>query len=110
MHSQIGTEIVGVDFEGLGVSDEDIANLVHLPRVRFLNLKRTLITDAALQHVVRLRLLLCLDLSETAVTDASLPCLRSCKELRVLTLRGTVVTNEAIIKLNEELPKCDVYR
>lgn len=119
-----GTSVVEVDLAagGLAVTDEDLAVLRSLPRVRVLNLARTGITDAGLEHLSNLNDLsyLCLvrcridgsglrhvrhlpidglNLNWTQLKDANLEHVGAMTRLGSLTMQDTPITGRGLVYL-----------
>ncbi len=80
---------------GTEIGDDTLETISTLPRLAFLDLQQTKITDAGLKHLTRLGLD-GLYLGQTAVTDAGIAHLRNMVGLRSLSLRKTQVTDAAL--------------
>ncbi|MFM8252000.1 MAG: leucine-rich repeat domain-containing protein [Planctomycetota bacterium] len=84
----------------LTVTDEDLASLMPIPKLRQLSLGRTSVTDEGLkpltEHVGRLEWL---DLSHTAITDDGWNVFASATKLRQLFLERTAITNDTLRRL-----------
>jgi Leucine Rich Repeat (LRR) protein len=85
-------DVVYVDLSATAVSDQDLARLRGLPRLRFLSLANTRVTDAGLQSLAELTRLERLDLSGTQASDACLPDLGKLTNLIDLRLGSTMST------------------
>ena len=66
------TQVQELDLEGIPLTDDGLAHLAGLVRLRILNLGNTRLTDAGLEHLGGLVQLQSLDLNHTQVTDAGL--------------------------------------
>ncbi len=69
------------------------------PRLCWLRLRGTKLTDRGAATLAHFRALRRLDLSDTAITDAALPALERLPELRVLDLHHTPVGDDAVSAL-----------
>jgi predicted negative regulator of RcsB-dependent stress response len=106
----IGT-VESVDFWNPSqVTDDDVAHLAQLPRLKHLNLTDTQVTDAGLKHLAGLKDLSGLTLDNTQVTDAGLVHLAGLKGLRHLNVYRTLVTDAGALELQESLPNCRIGR
>ncbi|HVA50298.1 MAG TPA: protein kinase [Pirellulales bacterium] len=88
----------------LSVYDDSLARFRHCPRLDFIDLKRTLISDAGLVYLAPLSMLRHLDLRETDVSDAGVQRLAALKLLERLDLSGTRVSNAALPTLATAFP------
>lgn len=70
------------------MTDADVAHLVGLPKLVSLDLRDTLVTDAALPHLKQLKRLERLELNERSSADANV------KELQRALLRTDIRNNE----------------
>jgi HEAT repeat protein len=86
------------------VSDDELALLAEMPRLRTLILSRSGVTDAGLAHIGKLTQLESLWLDETAITDAGLPQLRWLANLKLLYLAKTPTTEQGRAALQPSLP------
>jgi len=93
--------ITEVDLMVSDTTDEDLAQLASLKRLRKLDLRMTRVTDAGLCHLRGFRFLEELVLDKTAVTDQGLECLKALSGLRNLNLVNTGVTDRALELLRE---------
>jgi uncharacterized protein (TIGR02996 family) len=81
-----------LDFSGTRLTDDDLAALAVLPRLRRLTLADTAVSDAGCASLARLPSLERLDLRRTAVTDRGLARLASAPRLVALVVEGASVT------------------
>lgn len=100
--------VVSLDLSRTSVTDDGLAALDGLTRLRRLRLDWTAVTDAGLRHVSRLPSLELLNLVGTAVTDAGLARLASLAGLRRLFLWHTGVTPAGADALRAELPELEL--
>lgn len=73
-----------LDFSGSDLSDESLANVVNLSKLRALIVAGTQITDSGLKRVSRMRTLRALDVSRTGITDDALPVIAKMPMLVIL--------------------------
>jgi hypothetical protein len=99
--------VVYVNFEGVAVTDADVAHLSNLSHIKYLFLNGESVTDASLVHLKRLTKLTELHLVDTAVTDAGMIRLSEFTELRNLSLQGTKVTDAGMLYVRN-LPNLEV--
>ncbi len=95
-----------VDFRRTSITDAALESLVGSPQLIGLELEGTRITDGGLKMVHRLSHLQWLGLKNTQVSDAGLRYLAGLNQLRGMDLRGTRVSDEGVKKLQEALPDC----
>jgi Leucine-rich repeat (LRR) protein len=93
--------VIGVNLSLTQVSDEGLAQLERLPKLKRLSLNNTPITDAGLEHLKGLKELQKVYAVDTKITDAGLEHLKELKSLEVLSLVGTQVTDDGLEKLKE---------
>lgn len=119
----------GLVLDGTKISAAGLEQLGGLPKLRSLSLNRTSITDSGLRHLRALpklkslaigysrvtgQGLVCLQgLTEVSlegadVTDASLDFLRQLPKLVCVNLRNTKIAAEAVRRLEQSLPKCEI--
>ena len=98
-----------LELNGTEVTDAGLENLKGLDHLLTLGLFATKITDAGLEHLKGLNRLQQLRLDGTHVTDTGLEYLKGLKQLEVLSLGGTKVTDAGGKKLQQALPKCQIY-
>ncbi len=87
-----------------GISDAALEHIAGHSRLEWLNLVGTPITDAGLRHLDPSAPLKRLNLRNTLVTDASVPQLARLKQLESLDLRGTRVSRGGLALLRKLLP------
>lgn len=89
------------------VSDDDLALLAELPRLRRLNLSGSGITDAGLTHFAKLTQLESLSLNETSISDVGLEQLKTLVNLKSLGVYKTRTTEAGLEALDQALPKLE---
>jgi hypothetical protein len=106
-----GQPLLRADLAYTPVTDDDLAALQGLSRLRSLNLDGAgNLSDKGLEHLKDLASLRSLSLASTAVTDAGLERLQGLKELRTLNLWETHVSDTGVHSLRQKLPKVNVLR
>ncbi len=80
----------------LNVSDDDLAGIPSLDRLRNLSIGRTSVTDAGLMHLAGAKNLEWLDLSGTSVTDKGAAIIADMPRLTQLFLEGTKITDASL--------------
>jgi len=88
-----------VEFCSCDVTDQGIARLQRLHRLKYLGLSGTLITDAGLASLKSLKGLRYLDLSNTGLTGAGLARINDLHELWLLDLSRTKVVGAGLLHL-----------
>ena len=101
--------VVRVRLNDTRVTDKDLEHLRGLTALRRLDLHRTAVTDEGLRHLRGLTRLNRLYLTGTRVSDKGLVHLTGLTELEYLHLGRTRVTAEGVEKLQEKLPKAQIY-
>lgn len=96
---QAGDPIVTIHLQGSAYSDADLKEIANLPKLRFLNLTKTKITDDGLAHLAGMPQLRHLHLAETSITGVGLVHLAPLKELRSLKLHRTKLTDDSLVHL-----------
>ena len=103
-----------------GFGDDDLKFLKDYPSVKLLLIESKMITDAGLEHVKPLKNLEELDLSlchgeadksgkfSGGITNAGLATLKGIPTLKRVGLQATRVTDEAVDRLQRDLPKCRI--
>lgn len=86
-------------------TDHDLAAVKLFPKLKWLRLTDTAITDDGLKHLQGLTDLQYLCLQRTAVTDTGLLHLRRLTELQDLDVEKTQVTDKGVRQLQQALPK-----
>jgi serine/threonine protein kinase/Leucine-rich repeat (LRR) protein len=95
--------------QGTGISDEDLARLASLTRLRHLQASdNRRLTDTGLTHLAALPRLACLDISNTGLTDRGLQAFAASPRLAFLNVKGTQVTAAAVANLRRALPDCEI--
>ncbi len=102
--------IVTDDLNGTDVSDSDLVHLAKIPRIRYLRLARTNVTDKGMEAVRDLSYLESLDISGTQVSDDGLMLLSEMPSLRVIDVAATGVTSDGIARFKKFAPRCVVKR
>lgn len=100
---------------GSQVTDEGLKHLAGLTNLKALGLDNTQVTDEGLQHLVKLTSLTELKMYETFITDAGLVALAGMTELSKLQVRGTGVQDAGLAHLKhlsklKQLPSCGKSR
>ena len=99
----------GLDLSRMEITAVGLAPVARLPKLRRLNLSRSLrIDDNAGQYLVAMKELEVLDLSETAVTDTLMQRLEGMRQLKTLLLDGTKVTPARVEAFRTAHPDCRV--
>jgi hypothetical protein len=80
----------------LNVTDNDLAGIPSLDRLRNLSLGRTSVTDAGLAHLAGAKSLEWLDLSGTPITDKGAAIIADMTRLTQLFLEGTKITDASL--------------
>jgi hypothetical protein len=91
-------------------TDEVLAQVGRLPRLKQLHRPGFVVTDAGLAHLGRLSNLQLLSLDDTQVTDAGLAHLKGLSGLRWLKLTRTKVTDAGVAELRKSIPQLQVIR
>lgn len=91
-------------------TDHDLEAVKLFPKLKWLRLTDTAITDDGLAHLQGLTDLQNLCLRRTAVTDAGLAHLRGLTELQDLDLEKTKVTDQGVRQLQQALPNARIER
>ena len=99
-----------LDVTGTDITDSGLKCLEGLTHLEGLLLSGTKITDAGLEHVKDLCGLDILQLSETSIDDHGLACLTKMNHLRFLGVVDTMVTDAGIENLKRALPNLHVIR
>ena len=86
-------EVVELNLAASNVGDDDLKELVKLPKIKILSLNGTKVTDKGIERLEQLKNLVELDLSLTATDGSSL---KKCKSLRKLSLGGTKATDGSV--------------
>jgi len=108
--SGIDKAIVTVWLGDKPVSDRELADLVGLKRVEYIDLYGTPIGDEGLQHLAQIPSINELQLSRTKVTDKGLRQLASMPNLVGLHVHNTAVTDDGAEQLRKALPNVRVSR
>ncbi len=91
--------ITDLSLEKTPTGDDELAQIVALKRLEWLNLYRTRVTDGGLGHLAQLPRLAHLPLGETGVSDDGLKILGGIGSLEYLGLRKTAVTDAGLREL-----------
>jgi hypothetical protein len=100
--------VIGIDFFGTDIGDNDLEVLSSFPDLQTLGLSGTKVTDAGLAHLVGLKKLNTLKLGFTNITDHGLITLAKLSGLQSLDLLRTKVTSVGVAELQKALPRADV--
>lgn len=88
------------------IGDPSIKHLARLPSLEHLSLMRTGVTDAGMKDIVAMPKLKQLDLNDTALTDVGLMTLVGAKKLEMLVVDRTKVTEAGLKAFREARPEC----
>lgn len=104
-------DVRGVELLNSPLTDRSLATLVELPKLRWLYLGRSQISNAGLAMLCRLTQLETLGLEGTPITGAGLRQITGLAELRELRLGRTAIGDEALAQLVEfpSLVRLDLY-
>jgi Leucine-rich repeat (LRR) protein len=91
------------------ITDAGLETIRGLTHLRSLDLNGTRITDAGLQHIKDMATIERLSLANTRITDAGLDNLKGLPQLTNLDLDGTRVTDEGVRRLQQGLPRCELF-
>ena len=108
--SGIDKAIVTVWLGEKPVTDRELAELVGLKQLEYIDLYGAPITDEGLQHLAQIPSINELQLSRTKVTDQGIQQLASLPNLVGLHVRNTLVTDRGAEELGKALPNVRVYR
>jgi hypothetical protein len=99
--------------DGTTVTDDGLAHMENLVSLERLQLDRTAITDRGLEHLGKLTSLEILSLTGTRIRGdtSALEHLHGLKKLKhlILNLVPSAETNEALTRLRESLPGCEIW-
>jgi hypothetical protein len=101
------TSLEHLAFCATGLVDDDLRHLKNLPKLKFLNLSSTDVTDRGVAVLTNLHLI-SLHLEQTAVSDASAESLAKIKTLMYLCLDEGAMSESALQRIREALPDCKV--
>jgi hypothetical protein len=87
---------VGLHNHNDNLSDVDLAGLVNLHDLQFINFAQSQITDAGLDVISRLQTVTFLDVSHTPITDAGVAKLAAMRSLEHLNVANTRITRESL--------------
>ncbi len=82
-----------------GIDGSGLKFLAKLPKLRWVSLSETGVTDRALEGLSGARSLQFLNLSGTQITGSGLRYIRELPEIRMIVLNGTLVTDEQLVHL-----------
>jgi beta-lactamase regulating signal transducer with metallopeptidase domain len=108
-HLKALTELQTLGLEETKVTDAGLEHLKALTKLQWLDLRSTKVTDTGLEHLKGLTKVQTLHLNYTEVTDAGLEHLKGLTNLQWLCLGTTKVTDAGVKKLQQALPKCEIY-
>ncbi len=106
-------DVLMVDFDHSKSTDNPLADLCELPKLRFLSLggfRRSPLTDSEMHAVGGLKGLKFLQLGNCDITDAGLNELKNLTQLQFLSFYGTPVSDAGVARLQKALPKCSLHR
>ena len=95
-----------VALESPKVGDPSIKHIAKLPSLEILSLSKTGVTDAGMKDIVAMPKLKRLVLNDTALTDAGLKTLVGAKKLESLVVDRTKVTEAGLKAFREARPEC----
>ena len=93
----------------LSVTDDDVAQIAKLTKLRALALSKSKVTDKGLPSLNSLKLGT-LFLDETKVTDQGLQSLKSLTRLTMLSVRGLGLSPQALADFEAAVPKCQLLK
>ena len=108
-HLEGMTNLFGLELNDTKITDAGLEHVEGLATLEWLHLRDTQVGDDGLEHLKGLNNLRHLTLTETRITDAGLEHLIGLRGLTLLDLSGTQVTPEGVKKLQEALPKCEIF-
>ena len=94
-------------FNTTGIQDEDLKRLEELPNLMHLNLSSTSITDAGIEHLRNLNLI-SLHLEKLVISDNCIEAIADIRSLKWLGITTGTFSNDALAKLNNSLPGCQI--
>jgi len=94
-------------FCATGLQDADLPYLKHLPKLKFLNLSSTDITNRGIEYLTNLRLI-SLHLEQTRISDAAAASLAKIETLRYLCVDEGAMSDSALQKIRSTLPDCTI--
>lgn len=100
--SLAGQPIVGADLSSLPITDHDVRALIRQsPKMWWLNITDTNVTDACLVDIDRVPHLTDLSIGHTAITDSGLKQVAYARKLEVLSLAGVSISDTGLESLSE---------
>jgi len=90
------------------ITDAGLVNINGLKDLEYLHLNNTQVTDAGLEELRTLTRLKWLDVARTNVTDTGVEHIKRLRNLEKLYLGGTHVTDKGIKELGNALPNCQI--
>lgn len=105
-------DVVSLNLSSVPVSDNELEHLRGLPKLQWLDIRHSRLTDAGAQQLVDLgfRDLQLLKLDDCEVTDVGVRALASLAGLRDLHVRQTRVTQAMVDELRKSKPSLRIYR
>ena len=101
-------ELEILNLRHLVLGDKFAAGLFRNPKLRFVALDDSRVTDEGLVGVAKLPSLAELSLTETRITDRGLDYLKQAKSLQRLRVSNTRVTQAGVDEFKKAMPNCDV--
>lgn len=102
------SQLVSLDLSATKITDQSVAQLSVAKNLRLIRLSETSITDLSIDTLVQLSTLESINLYGTYVTDVGVSKLSLLPNLKRLYLWKTSVTPDAIKRLKEKLPACEI--
>ena len=106
---QLVERVIELDLGDIGISDNGIASLAALTKLRRLNLQASNVTDAGLDALKNMTDLEELSLYRTKVSNAGLAKLSNLKKLRSIDLRYSRATNAGVKELVAGIPGVQIF-
>jgi hypothetical protein len=101
-------ELIAGDLTGVTLSHEEVRAISTIKSLERATLAGTGVDDEDVKQLVVLPRLRVLDLSRTNITDVSVSSLSHLRTLEQLDVRGTKMSSDAVARLRQAVPKCDV--
>jgi hypothetical protein len=102
------TQLQELHLDGTKLSDAALEQLAGLPQLQVLSFNGTKVSDAGLAQLARLTQLQYLSLDRTKVADTGLAHLAGLTQLQWLFLYRTKITEAGVTKLQQALPNCKI--
>ncbi|HCS54401.1 protein kinase [Rubinisphaera sp.] len=92
--------LTNLEISDASISNDTIEMLSSFPQLRELIVRRTALTDSAIEYISLMDSLVSLDLSGTDISDSGMPSLAKCPQLQRLKLSQTSLTDEGLVILS----------